>query len=158
MPRKQLDELELEELIQMAKADVKPSIIADELDVHVSTVYRIIAQEGIRENKQDAEATEIIERYQSGERVQVLANTMGISTYKLYDVLHAHGIELRRQQTLEVDEDEADLIVQLYQEGRSLSTIRKETGRSTTFIYKTLDERGIPRRSKTGKWRVVDTW
>lgn len=148
-----LSELLREELLEMARAGVQPSVIAEELQIAVSTVYKIMKQYDVITERKEARDNAIVSMYLDDASVFEIMNELDISSYTLYKVLQKEGVELRRSQKTNED---YPAIIELYEAGVPVHDICRQANRSTTYIYKVLDECGVPRRQAGSHWEVVD--
>lgn len=148
-----LSELQKLELLEMARAGVKPRVIAKELEVSVPTVYGLMRVHGVLATLAEERNAGVLEDYKDGMKVFDILKKYGIAQYTLYKILSDAEVPLRRDSS-RPRKDEAT-IVELYKGKSTLTQIRKVTGRSVAYIYDVLDRHDVPRRSVSGEWTVV---
>jgi DNA-directed RNA polymerase specialized sigma24 family protein len=93
---------------------------------------------------------ELIEGYQAGATVYELGARFGIERRTVSNILHRHGVPMRRRGLAPAQTDEA---VRLYEAGLSLARIGEHLSVDPTTVLTRLRERGIPTRDTHGRPR-----
>jgi hypothetical protein len=145
-----IQQLKTDELLTMVREGVPIAIAIQELQISAPEAYRILAQHDMLQKLRDERDQSLIKAYKAGTPVYTICGTHSISMFTLYRVLHKHEIPLRRSRDNEPanPNEEELLIVTLYQDNATLSSIRKRTKRSISYIYDVLDRNEIPRRRR----------
>lgn len=158
-------------VIKMLQEEIRPGDIANQLDVHVMTVYRIAREEGIETpakqigmgrptqplTEEQARNLELLFRDVGvlSEVVSLVENDPlfeGVSLNRMRNHLIRKGLLVvsRRGRSA----DKLASAVEMYEEGENISIIVEKTGISAPVLYKELDQRGIERRRGTSTRRA----
>lgn len=176
MPRrskKQVEALAVE-AANMYAAEMPPEDIAEELEVSVPYLYRLLKAQGVEldgggrksivESLSDGAKEVIIANYQSREvPMSAVLVEFGLSYNQLYTLLRKEGIDVRKF----IDQERAtkklrmDTAVQMYEDGAKLWLIEDETGILQPELHRELHRRGVelrrarkPFRPETGVVRL----
>jgi DNA-directed RNA polymerase specialized sigma24 family protein len=95
--------------------------------------------------------TELIERYQAGERAHVLARAYGIHRATVAEILERAGVRRSRSMTVE----ERQEAVSRYAEGWSCARIGELLGRDASTVHRALVAAGVRMRDVRG-WERTD--
>lgn len=85
---------------------------------------------------------EIITRYSSGETVSQLAGAYSISAKAIWSRFAKHGVKTKRIMR-KLTEDEVDLAIQMYKDGKSYKDIATKLSTTTSNISNRLCKKGI---------------
>lgn len=168
MPLQRVTEEMRGEIKDMTEAGLAVKKIALELELSVPTVYRILAEEGMRPAKAvvkvidkltEEELEDILERYYDFEPVGEILFQFGLNHNQLYQILADMNLEPRRQQsqTVEAKGMMIDHAIDLYinDPDMTVDQIVQETGVSQPTIHNEIGRRGLekrrPRRKDGGK-------
>lgn len=92
----------------------------------------------------------LIAAYQAGATVYELSDRFGIERRTVSNILHRHGVPMRRRGLSPGQVDEA---IHLYDLGWSLARVGDHLGVNHTTVLNKLRERGIPTRDAHGRPR-----
>lgn len=98
----------------------------------------------------EAEAADLVERYQKGATLSTLAERYKISKGAVRRLLNRGGVELRQRGLTSEQIDEA---VRLYGRGWSLARISEKLGVTANTVHTRLRERGVRMRDTHGRER-----
>lgn len=133
-----------EEAIQAVLQGVDPEVMANELGVSTSTIYRWLEEGGHKAQARKIRHREIAEMYNNTDMtVRELCDHFGISTTALYNAVHVTKTPLRKES---VDDDDEQTIISMYQAGTKVREIKQVTGRCYETIYSVLEENNIRTR------------
>jgi hypothetical protein len=93
---------------------------------------------------------ELVADYQAGATVYELGDQFGIDRRTVSQVLHRHGVPMRRR---DLSSDQVDEAVRLYEGGWSLVRVDAQTGVDPTTVLVRLRERGVRTRDAHGRER-----
>jgi hypothetical protein len=83
--------------------------------------------------------------------VYELGDRFGIERRKVSNILHRHGVPMRRRG---LSPDQVDDAIHLYNLGWSLARVGQHLGVNHTTVLNKLRERGIPTRDTHGRPRI----
>jgi len=143
------------ELKAMAEQGLPINMIAVELGVTTSTIYRRLNDLGIRPPGQDrlplteAQRKEIAVKRTNGISDYELCKEYGIVRSALWRILLSEGVDVM---SLQVEEKQAnasrmDLAMKLYEDGAPLWKIQEQAGYSASTVMNEVHKRGIRLRS-----------
>jgi hypothetical protein len=99
----------------------------------------------------DDQIQELIAGYLAGSTVYELGDRFGIERRTVSNILHRHGVPLRR---CGLTPDQVDHAIHLYNLGWSLARVGQHLGVDHTTVLTKLRERGIPTRDPQGRPRI----
>lgn len=145
------------ELTLMVQQGLPVKMIAQELGVNPSTVYRRVRELGLpvpgpdRLPLTEEKRAELVARRLAGESDHKLSTEYGISMSAIYRVLIGAGIDIcaLKVEERQADEVRIDRAVQLYQANLPVWQIALETGYSASAIIGAVHKRGLPLRTVT---------
>jgi len=148
-----------DEIIKMTEAGLKPNVIAQEMDLASSTVYKVLAEEGHQPAKQYAptsfknldedQISKFIERYLDMEPLVVLLDEYNITHVQMYQLLHERQVtpRTRRSEHKAAQNLALEHALMLYQETSiTIAEIVRETGVHQPVLHAAVREREIPLR------------
>ena len=92
----------------------------------------------------------LIAGYQAGATVYELGAGFGIERRAVSNILHRHGVQMRRRS---LSPDQVDDAIHLYKLGSSLERVGQHLNVDHTTVLTKLRERGIPTRDTHGRPR-----
>lgn len=133
-----------DEAIMAVLQGVPVNVVADELQVSESTIYRWMREGGHSSQVKKMERRKITNLYIERPEMNVhdICDKFGISTATLYRMLHERNIPLRKP-TRAKNPDMDDLVVDMYESGNTLLEIRQATGKGYGTIYEILEDRNV---------------
>ena len=166
MARGRILEDKKNEVVKMAVAGMQTAAIAAELDLAVSTVYRILKSAGVVpvklyattsfKNLTDDQLVDFAARYNDLEPVLSLLDDFHLTYTQMYQLLHHLGIKPRTKQRTVIDARKLalDHALDLYQNTNlTITEIFGETGVHQPTLHREIRLRGIslrkPRRSRS---------
>lgn len=102
----------------------------------------------IRRRLSDEQVAELVELYRSGVGTPALSERFGISKPSVLELLHDHGVRMRRQPLTRVQRARA---VRLYEEGFAIKPIAAELGSSYGAVHRVLQASGVRLRPRPGR-------
>ena len=96
----------------------------------------------------DEQVQQLIAGYQSGSTVYELGDRFGIERRTVSNILHRHGVQMRRRG---LSPDQVDDAIHLYNLGWSLARVGQHLDVDHTTVLNKLRERGIPTRDTHGR-------
>ncbi len=155
-----------DEIVKMSEAGLKPNVIAEEVDLSPSTVYKVLGEEGqqpVKEyaptsfkNLTEEQVSEFIERYLDMEPIVVLLDAYRLTHIQMYQLLNERQITPRTRRTENKVARNLALehALMLYQETSvTIAEIVLETGVHQPVLHAAIRAREIPlrrpRRTKT---------
>jgi len=140
--------MEASEVVAMYESGISISDIAKEFAVSQQTVRRVLKEQGkeiIRKVQQVDEAA-IANAYTEGQPVPLILSKFHVNYNRLYQILHAHGVELRKVTGKEADVIRMNRAVELYEAGAPLWAIKEDTGVAQPALHAELHKRGVALR------------
>ena len=89
-------------------------------------------------SKTDEISRRVREMYERGVKVSEIARILGLSMSTIYRILHSEKVKLRRRAYRtrgRVSEEERDLILKLYREGKTIYEIAKIVKRPVSTVH-----------------------
>lgn len=102
----------------------------------------------VRRRLTDEQVAELVELYRSGVGTPALSEQFGISKPSVLELLHDHGVRMRRQS---LTKTQRALAVQLYEEGVAIKPIAAELGSSFGAVHRVLKVEGVTLRPRPGR-------
>lgn len=102
----------------------------------------------IRRRLSDGRVAELVALYRSGVGTPALSKRFGISKPSVLELLHDHGVRMRRQPLTMTQRARA---VQLYKEGLAIKPIAAELDSSFGAVHRVLKAEGVPLRPRPGR-------
>lgn len=102
----------------------------------------------VRRRLTDEQVAELVEQYRSGVGTPELSRRFGISKPSVLDLLHDHGVRMRRQPLMKTQRARA---VQLYEEGLAIKPIAETLGSSFGAVHRALKAEGVRLRPRPGR-------
>jgi len=102
----------------------------------------------IRRRLSDKQVAELVELYRSGVGTPALAERFGISKPSVLELLHDHGVRMRRQPLTKTQRARA---VQMYEEGLAIKPIAEALGSSFGAVHRVLKAEGVRLRPRPGR-------
>jgi hypothetical protein len=93
---------------------------------------------------------ELIAGYQAGATVYELGAQFSIERRTISNILHRHGVQMRRRG---LSPDQVDEAVRLYESGWSLARIGRKLNVDPTTVHNQLRKRGVQMRDTHGQER-----
>ncbi len=159
MPMKRINEEMRGEIKEMTTAGMPVKKIATELELSVPSVYRILAEEGLKPTKavlkvvdrlSEEDLEHILEQYYDFLPVGEILFQFNLNHNQLYQILQDMGLEPRRKQsqTKEAQGMMIDHALDLYQNDSDMTVdeIVRETGVSQPTIHNEIARRGLEKR------------
>lgn len=136
------------EIVQMHQAKLSNVAIAEEMDVSVSTVKRVLKEAGLKAQPRDAglPIAQIIDEYQTERPIKAILGQFEISYTKLYMILAENDVPVRRDTQAIARERQLDEAVAMYKMGSPLYKIVADTGVSQPTLHAELHKREVPLR------------
>lgn len=159
MPRGQKVTADIvDEILTMSKERLTPLDIAKELDIAVTTVYRILHDNGVeaarrrdRPEMTEEALAEMIEAYLLGSTARELRDKHGLTTHHFYSILQEAGIRPgQRAEGIKTEREMAmETAIEMYQDYTiPVWRIVQETDVSQPALTNELHKRGIQLRRK----------
>ncbi|MBN9211803.1 MAG: hypothetical protein J0I95_09860 [Microbacterium sp.] len=99
----------------------------------------------IRRRLTDVQVAELVELYRSGVGTPELSKRFGISKPSVLELLHDHGVRMRRQPLTMTQRARA---VRLYEEGLAIKPIAEALGSSFGAVHRVLKAEGVRLRPR----------
>lgn len=96
----------------------------------------------------DEQVAELVELYRSGVGTPSLSERFGISKPSVLELLHDHGVRMRRQPLTKAQRARA---VHLYEEGLAIKPIAAELSSSFGAVHRVLKAEGVRLRPRPGR-------
>jgi transposase len=159
MPTKRVTAEVKEEILGMHEEGMLTQDIATELDLALTTTYRVLQSLGLKPNKPDTRTviermgpdnvSEFLERYEGDEPAIQLIADYGLTYPQMYELLEACGVQPRRRRNVNKDARAMQLehALRLYANtDMTLAAIFEETGIHQPVLHREIHARGIPLR------------
>lgn len=139
------------ELRKMYLDGLEPYVIAEELDIGISTVYKYLNKFKLLNRKSSISLDDqdrILKLWYDGISAKEIIRAYNLSHFVFYSFLMDCGIdisELRKSEYI-VHDAIRERAVKMYKEGWKISAITKATGVNAMQLNRELHKRGVPLR------------
>lgn len=145
------------ELVEMLKKGAPPAEVAAELDVSLSSVYRIArmykvtipgARRSVLDTMTEEDRNSAIKAYEDGTSASEIIGIYGLNYNAWYKLLRERGVELAviQAENEELHSARMEHAIELYTKGVFLWKIVSETGIAQPQLHAELHKRGIKLR------------
>ncbi len=148
------------EMIDMHTAGQTPFAIAKEMEVSLSTVYRVLRAAELEPNSAPGtgkihtlgpeDIEDIIERYHGDETVVSILADYGLHYNQFYEILRMVGLQPRRNVSTnrQARRDQLDHAIELYRDtNMTIAEITLETGVHQPTLHVEIRKRNVPLRA-----------
>ncbi|MCK9279263.1 MAG: HNH endonuclease [Melioribacteraceae bacterium] len=144
-------------IIDLYKTGTIIKNIVKELSISETTIWRILKKNNVERDRINIKlnADEVSGLYLSGKSAKFIGNVYNISEPVILRILRDNGIKIRDKVECQNGADK-ELILKLYQDGKSSSEIKLITGYSYSVIYKWLSHYGVRLETNQPKVPVKD--
>lgn len=148
-----------EEVLEMADAGLRPAAIAEEMDVSVTVIRKILKKYGKSSGGPRAidGEDEAVEDYVKGEPIPTILGKYSLTYSQLYSILTRHEVPIRKVSNANVRQQRLNLAIEMYKAGEPLWRIKNETGIAQPTLHAELHSRQIPLRRAQGLGNFVDS-
>lgn len=102
----------------------------------------------VRRRLDDELVAEIVSKYRAGSGTPELCRDYGISKPSMLDLLHAQGVQMRRQSLTPKQRIQA---VELYESGLAIKPVANRLGSSFGAVHRVLVAEGVKLRPRPGR-------
>ena len=148
------------EMIDMHNNDLTPFDISKEMEVSLSTVYKVLRASDLEPNSTPGtgkfhtlspeDIEEMIDRYHGQESVVDIISTYGLHYNQFYEILRMVGLQPRRNiaTNRQARRDQLDHAIDLYENSdMTIAEITLETGVHQPTLHLEIKKRGVPLRA-----------
>jgi transposase len=147
-------------ILEMNQAGAPPTEIAEELEVSVSTIYRILNQLGatsqrgkksVLDELSNEDRQTIIQRYIADDPLIDIINEYGLNYNALYRLLREEGVPLKeiKVESKRAVSERMEHAIKLYIKGVPIWKIEAETGVRQPQLHSELHRQGITLRRQS---------